>query len=117
MENKDTEKEGFVGMSDTMKHYELEKLVEELRYTACYRTECLDQVECEHQDEKRRSVLTLADKQGYMRGVEEALRIVKDLEKPKSYWSHPWWREDEIAHNNAISQAHDAISKLKEIWS
>lgn len=74
-------------------------------------------VSADEAKELLKSFSDLADKQGYMRGVEEALRIVKDLEKPKSYWSHPWWREDEIAHNNAISQAHDAISKLKEIWS
>lgn len=56
--------------------------------------------------------LTLADKQGYMRGVEEALRSLPekkecdDLDRDDAHYR---------GHNSCLSQAHDAISKLKEV--
>lgn len=44
----------------------------------------------------------LSDKQGYMRGVEEALRVVP---KEKNCYEGC----------NCLKKAHDAISKLKEV--
>lgn len=117
MENKYTEKEGFVGMSDTMKHYELEKLVEELRHRLNHhRVLSVDYLEINFQEAKE--LLVIADKQGYMRGEEhgrkrrdQELLIMMD-EVEKKGWDFK--RFISTFSSMVDSQSHDAISKLKE---
>lgn len=59
------------------------------------------------QEKDVREAISLADKQGYMRGVEEALRALPKIRPLTSGIRASGWN----AHH---SQAHDAISKLKE---
>ena len=42
---------------------------------------------------------------------EELEREIEVMMKPKSYWSYPWWRCDEIAYNQAIG---DVLEVLKD---
>ena len=60
-----------------------------------------------------RTALTLADKQGYMRGVEEALRVLPKEKHLQGVLGDNDYIED-MGFNSCLSQAHDAITRLRE---
>lgn len=85
---------------------ELEKLVEEFR-GGFWSTTGQTFIELKQKQDKYLGDLfarirVLAYKQGYMRGVEDALRVLPNKVVADADW------------NACLSKAHDAISKLKE---
>lgn len=54
-------------------------------------------------------IISKCEREAYQAGIRRAREVVEERRKPKSYWSHPWWREEEIAYNEAIDDLLTAL--------